>query len=78
MTVDAVWCQQNKRADSVAVSTGPVFLLIAAVVGLVAVAYTISELNSSGRGLDNDDWEVDHSVWMNQLQKDFEDSWSVQ
>ena len=54
------------------------FLLIAAVVGLVAVAYTISELNSSGRGLDNDDWEVDQSVWMDQLQKDFEDSWSVQ
>ena len=35
-----------------------------------------TQLNNSGRGLDTDEWEVDHSVWMDQLEKDFENSWS--
>ena len=53
-------------------------LLLAIGVGLLAVALASLDLNSSGRGLDTDEWEVDHSVWMNQLQKDFEDSWSTE
>ena len=40
---------------------------------LAALAF---QLSNSGRGLDNDEWEIDHSVWMDQLQRDFEDSWS--
>ncbi|XP_043193533.1 uncharacterized protein LOC122365940 [Amphibalanus amphitrite] len=56
---------------------GPIALVVIAIVGLVGTAYVLSELDSSGRGLDSDQWEVDHSVWMNQLQRDFEDSWSV-
>ena len=52
-------------------------LIAIAVIGLLGVAYVLSDLDSSGRGLDSDEWEVDHSVWMNQLHRDFEDSWSV-
>ena len=60
--------------------TGPivaivVFVIIA--VALFAAAAYISTV-SSGRGLDTDEWEVDHSVWMNQLRQDFEDSWSTE
>ena len=53
-------------------------LLIALGIGLAALAAAAvaASLNSSGRGLDTDEWEVDHSVWMNQLQKDFESSWA--
>ncbi|XP_043212194.1 uncharacterized protein LOC122376399 [Amphibalanus amphitrite] len=55
-------------------------ILICAGLGLAALAAAAfgSALTSSGRGLDTDEWEVDHSVWMNQLQKDFEDSWSTE
>ncbi|KAF0290169.1 hypothetical protein FJT64_011609 [Amphibalanus amphitrite] len=46
--------------------------------GALVGAFASLDFNSSGRGLDTDEWEVDHSVWMNQLQKDFEDSWSTE
>jgi len=38
----------------------------------------ITTLNGSGRGIETDEWEIDHSVWMDQLQKDFEDSWATE
>ena len=47
-----------------------------AVAGAIAVA--ASNITSSGRGLNTEEWEVDHSVWMDQLKKDFEDSWSIE
>jgi len=51
-------------------------LVIGALILAVAGAYfVVTQLNNSGRGLENDEWEIDHSVWMDQLQKDFEDSW---
>ena len=55
-------------------------ILICAGLGLAALAAAAfgSALTSSGRGLDTDEWVVDHSVWMSQLQKDFEDSWSTE
>ncbi|XP_037080594.1 uncharacterized protein LOC119101369 [Pollicipes pollicipes] len=60
---------------------GPLIALVVVVllvaVGLTALNYVISTINSSGRGLDTDEWEVNHSVWMNQLQQDFEDSWTT-
>jgi len=54
--------------------------IVIIIVGLavLAGAAAIGSITSSGRGLDSDDWEVDHSVWMDQLQKDFEDSWSTE
>ncbi|KAF0291239.1 hypothetical protein FJT64_010618 [Amphibalanus amphitrite] len=55
---------------------GAVVGVVVAVVVVVAVAAAATQLSQSGRGLDNDEWEVDHSVWMSQLQRDFEDSWS--
>ena len=62
--------------------TGPIFgVVLAAILVIVIVAtiaYIGAVLSSSGRGLDNDVWEVDHSVWMDQLHKDFEDSWKEQ
>ncbi|KAF0290174.1 hypothetical protein FJT64_011614 [Amphibalanus amphitrite] len=61
-------------------SAGPLLILVGIFVigtGLLAGAAYISTV-SSGRGLDTDEWEVDHSVWMSQLQKDFEDSWSAE
>jgi len=70
-----------------AVSSGPgiadiilPIILICLGLGLAALAAAAitSSLSSSGRGLDTDEWEVDHSVWMNQLQKDFEDSWATE
>ncbi|XP_043245792.1 uncharacterized protein LOC122393639 [Amphibalanus amphitrite] len=57
---------------------GAVVGVVVAVVVVVAFAAAVTQLSQSGRGLDNDEWEVDHSVWMNQLQRDFEDSWSTQ
>jgi len=57
----------------------PLCLLgLACVLGVIAAGAFTQALNSSGRGLDTDEWEVDHSVWMDQLQKDFEDSWSTE
>lgn len=50
-------------------------LLAALATGALLAALAL-QLASSGRGLDNDEWEIDHSVWMDQLQRDFEDSWS--
>ena len=62
--------------------TGPffgiVFVAILVVVIVSTVAYLGAVLSSSGRGIDVDEWEVEHSVWMNQLQKDFEESWQEQ
>ncbi|XP_037080413.1 uncharacterized protein LOC119101221 [Pollicipes pollicipes] len=59
---------------------GPLFLvslgLLAALALGALLAFLFTQLNNSGRGLDNDDWEINHSVWMDQLQKDFEDSWA--
>ncbi|KAF0288868.1 hypothetical protein FJT64_012761 [Amphibalanus amphitrite] len=59
---------------------GPLFLLGLGLLAALALgsllAFLFTQLNGSGRGLDTDEWEVDHSVWMDQLQKDFEDSWS--
>lgn len=59
---------------------GPLFLLGLGLLAALALgsllAFLFTQLNNSGRGLDTDEWEVDHSVWMDQLQKDFEDSWS--
>ena len=43
---------------------------------VIGVGFFASTLNNSGRGLDTDEWEMDHSVWMEQLQKDFEESWT--
>ena len=57
---------------------GAVVGVVVVVVVVVGVAAVATQLNSSGRGLDNDEWDVDHSVWMNQLQKDFEDSWTAE
>ncbi|XP_043206587.1 uncharacterized protein LOC122375590 [Amphibalanus amphitrite] len=51
-------------------------LCIVIFLALIGYGYYSALYNSSGRGLDTDEWEVDHSVWMSQLQKDFEDSWS--
>jgi len=60
---------------------GPIVAVVAVVAAIVAVAVVnqvVTEINSSGRGLDSNEWEIDHSVWMDQLHKDFEDSWSVE
>ncbi|XP_043206582.1 uncharacterized protein LOC122372959 [Amphibalanus amphitrite] len=51
---------------------------LAALAALIGGLFLATQLNNSGRGLDTDEWEVDHSVWMDQLQKDFEDSWNTQ
>ncbi|XP_037080800.1 uncharacterized protein LOC119101559 [Pollicipes pollicipes] len=63
-------------------AVGPIIGVVVAVVAVIAVVagigYVVTTINSSGRGLDTDDWEVNHSVWMDQLQRDFEDSWSTQ
>ena len=57
--------------------SGPIVIVVVVVVVVVAVVGVVAtQLNNSGRGLDDDEWEVDHSVWMNQLQRDFEDSWA--
>ena len=69
-------CFSHSR--SISLSPGPIgavigVVVVVAVVAVVGVAVT--QINSSGRGLDVDEWEMDHSVWMNQLQRDFEDSW---
>ena len=57
----------------------PIIIIIVVVVGVIILVSSLAKgFTSSGRGLDTDEWEVDHSVWMNQLQKDFEDSWSTQ
>jgi len=53
-------------------------VVLVVVVVAVVVAVAAGDFSSSGRGLDTNQWEVDHSVWMNQLQKDFEDSWSTE
>ena len=58
---------------------GPIVLVVVVagvVIGIISIVVSVSNFSSSGRGLETDKWEVDHSVWMNQLQKDFEDSWS--
>ncbi|KAF0290179.1 hypothetical protein FJT64_011620 [Amphibalanus amphitrite] len=68
--------EQEWRVFGIAIVVVIVVVVIVGVVGLVAALST--GLTSSGRGLDTDEWEVDHSVWMNQLQKDFEDSWSTE
>ncbi|XP_043193587.1 uncharacterized protein LOC122365961 [Amphibalanus amphitrite] len=71
----------SDRTDPAFFSAAPFLLLsLLALVGLAVtgVAYAVITNNSSGRGLDSDQWEVDHSVWMNQLQRDFEDSWSTE
>ena len=60
---------------------GPLGAVIGAVVALAtvaAVAYVANDINTSGRGLNSDEWEINHSVWMDQLNKDFEDSWPQQ
>ena len=49
---------------------------LAALAALIGGIFLFTQLNNSGRGLDTDEWEVDHSVWMDQLQRDFESSWS--
>ena len=51
---------------------------VVAVVAVGAVAYAASELSNSGRGLETDEWEMNQSLWMDQLEKDFENSWSVE
>ncbi|XP_037074402.1 uncharacterized protein LOC119095640 isoform X2 [Pollicipes pollicipes] len=57
----------------------PIILLCAGLgLGALAAAAFSAALSSSGRGLDSDEWEIDHSVWMDQLQKDFEDSWATE
>ena len=53
-------------------------LALAGILGIIGAAFLFSQLNNSGRGLDTDEWEVDHSVWMDQLQRDFEDSWDTE
>ncbi|XP_043223085.1 uncharacterized protein LOC122382173 [Amphibalanus amphitrite] len=71
----------SDRTDPAFFSAAPFLLLsLLALVGLAVtgVAYAVITNNSSGRGLDSDHWEVDHSVWMDQLQRDFEDSWSTE
>ena len=55
-----------------------VLTVVALVIGIVSIFADKDKFTSSGRGLDTNDWEVDHSVWMNQLQKDFENSWSTE
>ncbi|KAF0290175.1 hypothetical protein FJT64_011615 [Amphibalanus amphitrite] len=65
--------QDLSGASSALPLVGAALLVGAAVIG---VSFYASVYNNSGRGLDTDEWEVDHSVWMSQLQKDFEDSWS--
>ncbi|XP_043211032.1 uncharacterized protein LOC122375595 [Amphibalanus amphitrite] len=64
-------------ADSLGSILLPIVLVGLGGAALVAAIGSL-DLNNSGRGLDTDEWEVDHSVWMNQLQKDFEDSWSTE
>ena len=54
---------------------GIVLVAILFVAAVATVAYLGAVLSTSGRGLDDDEWEVDHSVWMRQLEKDFENSW---
>ncbi|XP_043206584.1 uncharacterized protein LOC122375597 [Amphibalanus amphitrite] len=82
-TVSSLFSPANRRQFGlgggffgIAIVVVIVVVVIVGVVGLVAALST--GLTSSGRGLDTDEWEVDHSVWMNQLQKDFEDSWSTE
>ena len=75
-------CRRNRCVTRVPPVLGPLFLvglgLLAALALGSLLAFLFTQLNNSGRGLDTDEWEVDHSVWMDQLQKDFEESWSVQ
>ena len=56
----------------------PILLVVAGIIAIavIGVSFYASVYNNSGRGLDTDEWEVDHSVWMDQLQRDFESSWS--
>ncbi|XP_037075861.1 uncharacterized protein LOC119096960 [Pollicipes pollicipes] len=59
---------------------GPVAVVGVVVAGIIAatgLAFVIANINSSGRGLDTDDWEDSQSVWMDQLVRDFEDSWQT-
>ena len=67
------WCAASAAAGGL-----PILLVAGAVIvaGVIAVTVFASFYNNSGRGLDTDEWEVDHSIWMDQLQKDFESSWS--
>ncbi|XP_037080374.1 uncharacterized protein LOC119101192 [Pollicipes pollicipes] len=62
-------------------AAGPIIAVVAVVivvaVGLTALNTVISNINSSGRDLGTDDWEINHSVWMDQLQQEFEDSWET-
>ena len=58
---------------------GPIIAI--ALVGLFVITIVFfvgTALSSSGRGLDTDEWEVNHSAWMQQLYEDFEDSWKEQ
>ncbi|XP_037080101.1 uncharacterized protein LOC119100974 [Pollicipes pollicipes] len=52
-------------------------VLLAIILTAAGLGYMMANINSSGRGLDTDDWEVNHSVWLDQLQRDFEASWST-
>ena len=59
--------------------TGTFFGIFFVGIVLIAIVATVfylgAVLSSSGRGLETDDWELDHSVWTDRLEKDFEDSW---
>jgi len=81
--------EDNRRqgpGDIVGLVTGggPVTILVifAGVLLVIFVGATafsaFTQFAGSGRGLASDDWEINHSVWMNQLQKDFEDSWTLE
>lgn len=52
-------------------------VVVVTVVVVATVSAVTSQQNASARGLDSDEWEINHSVWMEQLQKDFEDSWDT-
>ncbi|XP_037094490.1 uncharacterized protein LOC119114484 [Pollicipes pollicipes] len=51
--------------------------LVAGIHSPTGLAVVIANINSSGRGLDTDGLEDSQSVWMDQLVRDFEDSWQT-
>lgn len=50
-------------------------LLLLAVGTSALLGYAAGTGALSGRGLESSVWELDHSVWLDQLAKDFENSW---
>lgn len=62
----------------IVISAGTILLVASIIfIGLILLAFAASvNLSGSGRGLDDDEWEIHHSDWLDTLQRDFEMQWS--